>query len=303
MESKTDILADGKSPLTHYVKLLVSVPRNLEKLLDRDAEAIRILTATPALHEAIQRAERWYWDRQREKQTGKIVPTRRIWTRRDERRVNILEGRATGLWPSCRAARYIDFIQPQSGVSLHDNLFRLAVNEAKQDGSAAAVCPKLEQAQIIYERLISAARSSAQDNGGRKDFDSAKLELGSIARALINWTKPPMSSNATSNQNDNEDEPIKLTSLVSKSNEKLRWLAQALFLVQEHPDWSDAEIARQVGKHKSTLSRDEIYQAAAALARGNKNDVRRGHVSIDPESGRLDIEAYTEDPPQYDLDD
>jgi len=38
--------ADGKSPLSCYVDLLISVPTNLELLLDRDAEAVRILTAT-----------------------------------------------------------------------------------------------------------------------------------------------------------------------------------------------------------------------------------------------------------------
>jgi hypothetical protein len=42
----------------------------LNLLLNRDAEAVRILTAEPALPEAIRRAERWYWDRQREKQSG-----------------------------------------------------------------------------------------------------------------------------------------------------------------------------------------------------------------------------------------
>ena len=195
--AETTIRADGKSPLSCYVDLLVSVPANLELLLDRDAEAVRILTATPALPEAIRRAERWYWDRQREKQTGGIVLTRRIWTRRDERRVNMLRRLSEGWWPPCRAARYLDRLQPRSGASSHDKWFRSAVDEARRDGTAAVLCPKLEQAKAIYERLISAARSVAQDDGGRGDFDSAKIELGSLACELMNWTKQPGSSNST----------------------------------------------------------------------------------------------------------
>jgi len=185
---QTTICADGKSPLSCYVDLLVSVPANLELLLDRDAEAVYILTATPALPEAIRRVERWYRDRQREKQTGGIVPTRRIWTRRDERRVNMLRGLSDGCWPPCRVARYLDRLQPRSGASLHDKCFRLAVDEARRDGTAAVLCPKLEQAKAIYERLISAARSVAQDDGSRSDFDSARSELGSLACELTNWT-------------------------------------------------------------------------------------------------------------------
>jgi hypothetical protein len=186
--AQTTICADGESPLSCYVDLLVSVPANLELLLDRDAEAVCILTATPALPEAIRRVERWYRDRQREKQTGGIVSTRRIWTRRDERRVNMLRGLSDGCWPPCRAARYLDRLQPRSGVSLHDKYFRLAVDEARRDGTAAVLCPKLEQAKAIYERLISAARSVTQDDGSRSDFDSARSELGSLACELMNWT-------------------------------------------------------------------------------------------------------------------
>ena len=226
--AETTIRADGNSPLSCYVDLLVSVPANLELLLDRDAEAVRILTATPALPEAIRRAERWYRDRQREKQTGGIVLTRRIWTRRDERRVNIARGLSEGCWPPCRAARYLDRLQPRSGLSLHDNWFRSAVDEARRDGTAAVLCPKLEQAKAIYERLISAARLVAQDDGGRGDFDSAKSELGSLACELMNWTKQPGSSNTTPAQDDDEAEPIPTKSDVAHSTDfrSVRWFGE-----------------------------------------------------------------------------
>ena len=296
---QTTICADGKSPLSCYVDLLVSVPANLELLLDRDAEAVYILTATPALPEAIRRVERWYRDRQREKQTGGIVPTRRIWTRRDERRVNMLRGLSDGCWPPCRVARYLDRLQPRSGASLHDKCFRLAVDEARRDGTAAVLCPKLEQAKAIYERLISAARSVAQDDGSRSDFDSARSELGSLACELTNWTIE--AGNAATC--DDEAEATKPTGPTSKSEQRGKWLAEAMLLVRDHPDWSDAEIARRVGKDKSTLSRSREYQTAATMARGAKDDRPRGHILVDPNSGLRDVEAYSDDPAERDLDD
>ena len=198
--AQTFIRADGKSPLTCYVNLLVSVPYNLELRLYRDAEAVRILMATPALPEAIRRVERWYRDRQREKKTGCIVPTRRIWTRRDERRVNMLRGLPSdgdGCWPACRVALYLGRLEPRSGASLHNKYFRRAVDEARRDGTAAVLCPKLEQAKAIYERLISAARSVSKDNGGQSDFESARIELGILAGELMDWTKLPGPSRTT----------------------------------------------------------------------------------------------------------
>ena len=49
MGRATVIREDGKSPLSNYVNLLVAVPDNLARLLDRDAQALRILMADPAL--------------------------------------------------------------------------------------------------------------------------------------------------------------------------------------------------------------------------------------------------------------
>jgi hypothetical protein len=88
----------------------------------------------------------------------------------------------------------------------------------------------------------------------------------------------------------------------NQSVEQAKWLATAMLLVQEHPDWSDAKIAREVGKHPSTLSRHKIYQAAAAMARGDKSDRPRGHIKADPDNGQLDVEAYSYDPEEQDLD-
>jgi len=84
----------------------------------------------------------------------------------------------------------------------------------------------------------------------------------------------------------------------------LVWLAHAMLLVRDHPEWSDAKIAREVRKDKSILSRSPEYQAAAAMARGTKADRPKGHVTLDADSGRRDIEAYSQDDPaEMDWDD
>ncbi|MEE2640562.1 MAG: hypothetical protein VX768_08055 [Planctomycetota bacterium] len=293
------IRADGKSPLTRYVNLLVSMPANLELLLDRDAEAVRILTATPALPEAIRRAERWYWDRQREKQTCGIVLTRRIWTRRDERFLKQMQGLLpAGILPARRAARFLDRVKPRR---LHEKWFRLAVDECNQTGRASVIS-KLERADKIFDRLISAAQSAAYDNVGREEFGSTKWEMGSLASELMKRLRVPKET-VNGGQGNDEAESTTPKGSTGKSEKSLLWLAKALLLVREHPDWSDAEISRQVGKSKSTLSRSKEYQTAAAMARGVKDDRHRGHISVNPYSGLREVEAYSDDPAERDWDD
>ena len=77
----------------------------------------------------------------------------------------------------------------------------------------------------------------------------------------------------------------------SKSERQVEWLAMAMLLVRDHPDWSDTKIAEKVGKDKSTLSRSGVYQVAATMARGSKADLPRGYITYDPNSGLHDVEA------------
>jgi hypothetical protein len=69
------------------------------------------------------------------------------------------------------------------------------------------------------------------------------------------------------------------------------WLSKAMLLVRDHPDWSDAEIARSVGRSPGTLSRSKEYKMAAALARGSKADRPKGYREIYPDDGTADVEA------------
>jgi len=80
------------------------------------------------------------------------------------------------------------------------------------------------------------------------------------------------------------------------------WLAHAMLLVRDHPDWSNARIAGEVHKHPSTLSRCPEYRAAARLARNNHPGPRRGHLDIDEETGQRGVQAYSNDPEDRDWD-
>ncbi|REJ90647.1 MAG: hypothetical protein DWQ34_16950 [Planctomycetota bacterium] len=95
---------------------------------------------------------------------------------------------------------------------------------------------------------------------------------------------------------ESEIEAAQPISPKSKSEQRARWLAEAMLLVRDHPDWSDASIAERVGRHKSQLSRSPEYQTAAALARDPQRDPPKGRITVDPRSGLTDVEAYSEDP-------
>jgi len=53
------------------------------------------------------------------------------------------------------------------------------------------------------------------------------------------------------------DEPV------DRRSEQRKWLGHAILLVRDFPEWSNAKIAREVGKHPSTLSRSSEFKAFA----------------------------------------
>lgn len=75
------------------------------------------------------------------------------------------------------------------------------------------------------------------------------------------------------------------------------WLARAMMLRKGHLDWSDARIAQEVDIGPAQLSRSEEYQALKRLVQQRGGRVPRGHVIIDPESDRRDVEAYDDSDP------
>lgn len=83
--------------------------------------------------------------------------------------------------------------------------------------------------------------------------------------------------------------------LGSRELRKWRWVAEALLLRKEHPEWPDAEIARQVGVHAGTLSRNKTYRAARAMVHSGKGNPRRGYVIRNDDTKHSDIVPTTDD--------
>ncbi len=63
------------------------------------------------------------------------------------------------------------------------------------------------------------------------------------------------------------------------AREKVDWEGKALLLLKDHPAWSDSKIAAECGVHRSTISKSDLFQNAAACLRGTaptSRDRRRG---------------------------
>jgi len=57
-----------------------------------------------------------------------------------------------------------------------------------------------------------------------------------------------------------------------RRSEQMKWLGHAMMLVRDFPSWSNAKIAREVGKHPSTLSRSSEFQAFADQCRNGTGE-------------------------------
>ena len=161
---------------------------------------------------------------------------------------------------------------------------RLVVND---DGTYTkmAITEKVDAATEFPDReRFKTAASLANDivEALANDRPVSPTEMRKFGRAVNKVGK---------NQADTNDDGT-LGGLDPRKRRKLLWMAKAMCLVQDHPDWPDRRIAEEVGVHKGHLSRCRMYQAAAAMARG-QGRIRQGHVNVDPETGeRLGVEAH-----------
>ena len=62
------------------------------------------------------------------------------------------------------------------------------------------------------------------------------------------------------------DEPV------DSRSERRKWLGHAIMLVRDFPEWSNAKIAREVGKHPSTLCRSSEFQVFADQCRNGTGE-------------------------------
>lgn len=103
-------------------------------------------------------------------------------------------------------------------------------------------------------------------------------------------SKPPAAPDATAHTEDSGP-PAPAT----RRDARARWLAEAMLLVRDHPDWSDRRIAECVGRNPGTLTRSKEYQAAAKMARGHRDQIVQGFIERDPDTGHTDVEAFSDE--------
>jgi hypothetical protein len=89
-------------------------------------------------------------------------------------------------------------------------------------------------------------------------------------------------------------------SSINGQKDKLEWLAKAMLLVNKNPEKSDAQIAKEVGRHPSQLSRSNEYQAAAKYAREKAID--KGYRKAAADGGGIESYSSEDDPANTDWD-
>jgi len=158
---------DKKSPLTQFLRTLLRQRDLLIEAVDRDNEALRILSS-PALPEALDSRKR------------------RGWTKRDEKRLNCLRGFDGGYVPSCRVAKLVCRFRPSSDIAPYSVLF----SNALIDGTAREATSLLYAAMKAHGELLESARGIAQDDDKEQEFDASVWELNEAVSSLLPFAKP-----------------------------------------------------------------------------------------------------------------
>jgi hypothetical protein len=187
------VIDSGSTPaLDGLIHNYIAAPSILERCLERDAQAIAILSTEPALPQVIARLDRIYWGRQARERTGRPPIFPRIWTHRDERFLNIQRGFIDKFtWtPERRADRFYRRLAPRSGLRLHDAWFQQALDEARRNGTATALTPKLDAAREAFQKLLEIALRVIEGDATIRDYSAAHLELMQPTCDLMPWASP-----------------------------------------------------------------------------------------------------------------
>ena len=105
--------------------------------------------------------------------------------------------------------------------------------------------PRLDAAFKAHTALLDDARN-AYEQSRLVDIQAHRIALKALSDGLQSFDNPK-----------------------DKRAKKAVWRAQAIDLVMVHPDWTDKQIAREVGVHPSDLSKDRKYHRMAAAIRGD----------------------------------
>lgn len=181
---------------------------------------------------------------------------------------------------------------------------------------SAALRQIAQEAGLLYDKLgpsIEGEFESPLTNPRETPLVGAvcavqKLGGGLLPRRGRRWWKRLLRAYDTDNRAKYEKAADKLAAWAEREADAkrrpttLEWFSKATLYLRDHPEWSDAEIARRVGVSKTRLSRSEDYQALARITR-HQDAPLRGRVEIDRE-GRRHVEAIDPDAADpADLDD
>lgn len=155
---------------------------------------------------------------------------------------------------------------------------KLLVKDIAARGQVILQAPKLEF-------LIDAPRPISLGSMVTLGSIVAALLVASFVGYRLMRSRPPAKSRRTDGRMDDESD---------RKPPKKRWLADAMLLVRDHPEYTDRQIAENIGVHPSQLSRSKEYQRAADLVRGQKTHLPRGRIQIDPDTGLRDVEGYSD---------
>jgi hypothetical protein len=136
------------------------------------------------------------------------------------------------------------------------------------------------------EFAITATVEGGEEGQHWRDTSKAQARRSAV-KTLRRWGRTLEASEA--GDLDREATSKQRSSTAQPKRGKGQWLGEALILLRDHPEWTDARIARECGVDRSRLSRSKEFKKAAGLARGRKADLPRGEKTAD---GRL--EAFDE---------
>ena len=123
----------------------------------------------------------------------------------------------------------------------------------------------------------------------RLDGIEQKQDLAPVQQQLDGITQ--MVADALCRQDANRHGRKPPDGETNRTDAKLKREATAIALRMAHPDWLDTQIAKEVGVHPGAVSRWPSYQKSKELAQSERNEVQKGHVTSDSESGLCDVEA------------
>ena len=183
--------------------------------------------------------------------------------------------RKGGLQPAGAVTAVLEECQPRYGTPPITIAYQRACADAETGGLARELWPKLEAVKAAHEALWAVAVERFDDlverierdrrpylrSRSHDDHNRAVLDLHDLVAQIGGSTTDSLEPET---KNASKPSP-------QKKRSRYRWVAEALELLKEHPEWDAKRIASQVGVHPGTLSKCEEFQRAR---RGNVRTAR-----------------------------